>query len=152
MKFGSIVLLAFTFVLTNSFKPAEEIKWMGFNEGYEKALKKKKIMLVDVYTDWCGWCKVMDRETYANSEVAAFINEQFIPIKFNPETQGVTYTFEGKNYTGQELKNTISNGQIRGYPATLFINMDAKKSSLVGGFQKPNEFTKILTDIITQLK
>jgi thiol:disulfide interchange protein len=52
-------------------KPAQhvELTWYGWNEGYAKALKEGKIVLVDAYTDWCGWCKKMDRDTYTNPTI-----------------------------------------------------------------------------------
>jgi len=57
-KYLSIIGLLF--IVTSSFKSANELTWNDFDSGYKLAKKKKKIMLVDVYTDWCGWCKVMD--------------------------------------------------------------------------------------------
>ena len=107
MRKPSAILFFTLFIITNSFKTAEEIKWLDFNTGYKLALKKKKMMLVDVYTDWCGWCKVMDRETYAKSEIATLINQHFIPIKFNPETPNIVYTYEGKEYNGKGLRDAI---------------------------------------------
>jgi thiol-disulfide isomerase/thioredoxin len=56
MNIKILGLLLLTTV-ASSFKSADEIKWLDFNKGYELAKKKKKIMLVDVYTDWCGWCE-----------------------------------------------------------------------------------------------
>jgi uncharacterized protein YyaL (SSP411 family) len=152
MKKLSFALFAVFFILTNSFKSAEEIKWVDFNTGYATAQKKKKIMLVDVYTDWCGWCKVMDRETYAKSEIAAIVNKDFVPIKFNPEVRDQVYTYEGKKYSGMELQGVISNHQIRGYPATMFIDTKTKKSSLISGYKNAKEFTDILNNVKNELK
>jgi len=152
MKKLSVILFFALFIITNSFKTAEEIKWLDFNTGYKLAVKKKKIMMVDVYTDWCGWCKVMDRETYAKSEIAALINQNFVPIKFNPETPNVVYTFEGKEYNGKGLRDAISNSQIRGYPATMFINTKNKKSSLVSGYLNPQEFKVTVENTLLDIK
>ncbi|MFN3446924.1 MAG: thioredoxin family protein [Bacteroidia bacterium] len=152
MKKLSVILFFALFIITNSFKTAEEIKWLDFNTGYKLAVKKKKIMMVDVYTDWCGWCKVMDRETYAKSEIAALVNQHFVPIKFNPETPNVVYTFEGKEYNGKGLKEIISNNQIRGYPATMFINTKNKKSSLVSGYLNPQEFKVTVEHTLLDIK
>ncbi|MES2690850.1 MAG: DUF255 domain-containing protein [Bacteroidota bacterium] len=149
-KFSYILLVSF-FILSNSFKPAEEIKWLDFKTGYETAKKKKKLMLVDVYTEWCGWCEVMDRETYAKSEIAAVINESFVPVKFNPEVPA-EYAYEGKNYAGKDLQGVISNYQLRGYPATIFINTKTKKTSLVSGYKNPQQFTEVLNGVKTELK
>jgi uncharacterized protein YyaL (SSP411 family) len=152
MKKLSVILFFALFIITNSFKTAEEIKWLDFNTGYKLAVKKKKIMMVDVYTDWCGWCKVMDRETYAKSEIAALVNQHFVPIKFNPETPNIVYTFEGKEYNGKGLKEIISNNQIRGYPATMFINTKNKKSSLVSGYLNPQEFKVTVEHTLLDIK
>ncbi len=134
-------------LITSSFTSTESLKWLDFNEGYALAKKKNKIMLVDVYTDWCGWCKVMDRDTYAKKSVVDLINKDFIAIKFNPEKRGITYNFEGKNYTGQELAGVISNYQISGYPTTIFLYPKDKKMNVIGGFQNEINFKGILQEI-----
>lgn len=70
--------------------------WYSFEEGYAKSVEEGKILLVDAYTDWCGWCKVMDRKTYADPAIIAKLNESFICVKFNPEL-GTVYNFRDKN-------------------------------------------------------
>jgi thiol:disulfide interchange protein len=68
----ALAILVIPFLILSAFKPAQtpapkaELKWYGWNEGYAKAVKEGKIVLVDAYTDWCGWCKKMDRDTYSN--------------------------------------------------------------------------------------
>ncbi|MBP9690085.1 MAG: DUF255 domain-containing protein [Bacteroidia bacterium] len=140
MRKSTLLLFVVLLIITNSFKQAEEIKWVDFNTGYNIAVKKKKIMLIDVYTDWCGWCKVMDRETYAKSEIAEIINKNFVAIKFNPETPNVVYTYNGGKFNGKGLRDTISNRRINGYPATLFFNTKNQKTNLVSGYLNPEEF------------
>src|SRR5688572_14422721 len=81
----NLILIALVVpLLTLSFTPTEDIKWENWNDGYSKAVKQKKIALVDCYTDWCGWCKRMDKDTYAKEDIAKKINKHFVPIKFNP--------------------------------------------------------------------
>ena len=70
-----IALLAFGNI---SMKKADEIKWLGFNEGYALAKKKNKIMLVDVYTDWCGWCKRMDRDAFAKNDISSIVSKDYV--------------------------------------------------------------------------
>lgn len=67
-----------------------KLTWMDFAEGYAKAKSENKILLVDAYTDWCSWCKVMDRETYTNAQVIAVLNNEFVCVKFNPEVEKST--------------------------------------------------------------
>jgi len=150
MKKISFVLALAFIIITNSFKPADEIKWVGFNDGYTLAKKNKKIMLIDVYTDWCGWCKRMDRDTYAKSEIAALVNKDFVAIKFNPEAAG-TYTFEGKTYSGQELAGVIGDNQINGYPTTVFIQPKTIKKKLVVGYKNVEQMQGELSAAVSEL-
>lgn len=151
MKKLFTLLLISTLTISYSFKTAEtEVKWLDFNQGYELAQKKHKILLIDVYTAWCGWCKVMDKETYAKPEIIALIKKHFIPVKFNPEIKDVMYTYNGKQYNGRELSGVISNNQITGYPSTLFIDTKTNKVSIVAGYQNPVEFKTTLEQFITQ--
>lgn len=152
MKKIGLILFAATFFISTSFKKADELKWYNFDEGYKLAQKKGKIMLVDLYTDWCGWCKRMDRDTYAKSEVIGVINEDFIAIKFNPEITGVTYTFEGKTYNGDELAKVISKYQLSGYPTTVFYYPKAKKTNVVGGYFDAVKFKGILESVKNEFK
>ena len=71
---------------------SNKLQWFEYVEGYNKAKAENKILLVDAYTDWCGWCKVMDRETYTNAEVIAALNQDFVCVKFNPEVE-MTHSF-----------------------------------------------------------
>ena len=135
------------FFLLTSFKPASELTWMGFNDGYALAKKKNKIMLIDVYTDWCGWCKRMDRDTYEKAEIIEILNKDYVVIKFNPEIQNAVYKFEGKEYNGPQLAAAISNNQINGYPTTIFHSPKNKKTEVLSGYYNPERFKPVLETI-----
>lgn len=148
-----IIGLSFAlFLVFSSFTANEEIKWMDFNKGYELAKKKNKIMLIDVYTDWCGWCKRMDKDTYAKPNIISAVNSDYIPVKFNPEQTGVTYSFEGKTYNGEQLAGVISNYQITGYPTTIFLYPKARKSEIVVGYKNAEQMAPILVEIKQKLQ
>ncbi|MFN4972999.1 MAG: thioredoxin family protein [Bacteroidota bacterium] len=145
-----VVLSVFAFSILSFSPKNDELKWYGFNEGYQLAKKKNKIMLVDVYTDWCGWCKRMDRDTYAKADIIASINKDYVPIKFNPEITGVVYTYGGKEYTnGQELAQVISQNQITGYPTTIFIYPKENKTNVLAGYFTAVQFKPILDKVVT---
>ena len=148
---AKVLMLTMLTLFATSFKTAEEIKWVDFNTGYALAKKKNKIMLVDVYTDWCGWCKRMDRDAYAKPRVAELINKDYVAIKFNPEIEGAVYSYEGKNYTGPQLAAVIGKNQITGYPTTVFINPNAKSSELVVGYKNEEQMIQVLKDIKQRL-
>lgn len=136
--------------ITQSFKASEELPWVDFNTGYATAIKKKKLVLVDVYTDWCGWCKVMDRETYTKADIVALLKSKFVAVKFNPEKKDIVYKYQGKNYTGQELAGVISNYQLTGYPTTIVINPKNNKLHVAGGYLNPMEFKAFLDNILKE--
>lgn len=64
----------------------EKINWLSMAELQAAYAKNPKPIIIDVYTDWCGWCKVMDRETYSNDKVADYINKNFYAVKYNAES------------------------------------------------------------------
>jgi thioredoxin-related protein len=129
-----LLILLSLLILSTSFKTATEINWVGFNEGYTLAKKKKKIMLIDMYTDWCGWCKRMDRDAYGKSEIIDLVTKDFIAIKFNPELKG-EYTFEGKSYSGRELAGVISEYKLNGYPTTVFVHPKTSQKKIIVGYR-----------------
>ncbi|MDZ4669086.1 MAG: DUF255 domain-containing protein [bacterium] len=146
MRIKILALLLFTFTFS-SFKGDDEIKWLDFNKGYELAKKKNKMMLVDVYTEWCGWCKRMDRDAYAKPNIIGIVNSDFVAVKFNPEIKDITYHYEGKNYTGEQLAGVISNYQISGYPTTIFMYPKGKKMEVMSGYKNADQLAPILADI-----
>lgn len=64
---------------------ASPVKWMTFEQAVERTKTEKRKIFIDVYTDWCGWCKVMDKNTFADPAVAKLLNEKFYPVKFDAE-------------------------------------------------------------------
>ncbi len=104
------------------------VQWMSLKEAMEKVKKFNKPIIVDFYTDWCGWCKTMMKTTYANQELAKYINTNFYPVKFNAEGKD-TVEFLGQKYlpTSPEPRTThplaikLLGGKLM-YPTTLFLN------------------------------
>jgi uncharacterized protein YyaL (SSP411 family) len=139
--------LVFIFLLlisSSSFAQNDKLVWYDWNTGYEKAIKEHKIVLVDAYTDWCGWCKKMDRDTYANSEVIKKINQHFVAIKFNPEIAFPTYKIGDQTFDNKQLYGLLTQGQSTGFPTTYYI-IPAKNSLTVEvGYKGPEDFLRIL--------
>lgn len=92
----------------------EEIAWIDLNTAFEQAPAAGKMVLIDFYTDWCGWCKKMDKTTYADSGVIAYINRHFIASKLNPEKSG-DVKLDGETYTARQFASGLN---ITGYPTT----------------------------------
>jgi len=139
----SVVVIAFLMGFSGDKK---QVDWYGWNKGYQKGIKKEKVILVDVYTDWCGWCKKMDKTTYSNPDIVNMIREDFIPIKFNPEDKK-TYVIDGNKVNGRKLLQIISSGKHSGYPSTYFLFPSQREIKKVGGYRGPKAFKKTLKNI-----
>ena len=110
---------------------------------------KKKKILIDLYTDWCGWCKVMDKNTFANEEVANYINKYYYPVKLNAEHKEdikfneKVYSYvssRGKGYN--EFALELTGGKLS-YPSVVFIDEDMNIIQPIQGYQEAKDFIKI---------
>ncbi|MCB0698320.1 MAG: DUF255 domain-containing protein [Chitinophagales bacterium] len=150
MKYISTLLLA---VLFGTFAIAGEndgkgIKWMNWEEVQVAMKKEPKKVWVDVYTDWCGWCKVMDKKTYSNPEVIKYMNEHFYAVKFNAEGRddirfmGTTFSFEPQ-YKANKLAVELMRGQMS-YPTNVFMEKHFQNPSPIPGYQGVPQMELIL--------
>lgn len=109
----SILLILFIFVLSNPFyaqplalpevNKTEKLRWYTIEEAEQLNRSQPKKFMIDVYTDWCGWCKVMDDSTFSHPVIMRLLNQYFYPVKFNAETKD-TIQFNGGKYIN--LKKT----------------------------------------------
>ncbi len=129
-------------------KPKKEIAWLTVEEAAARLQKEKKPILIDLYTDWCGWCKVMDKETYSNEKVIAYIEENFYPVKLNAETRKVV-NWGGKEFTYNpdyrvnEFAALITRGQLS-YPSTVILPADGTAPQAIPGYLKVPDMELIL--------
>ncbi len=140
--------LALVFV-SQSFEMAQDVtlKWEDWNTGYKRGIAENKIILVDAYTDWCGWCKKMDKDTYSDPEIIKKINKNFVAIKFNPELDK-TYYIDSTSYTGRELHAMLSKEYRTGYPTTYFILPQNNKLFINPGYEDPARFSATLDKML----
>jgi thioredoxin-related protein len=117
-------------------KTGERVEWLAFDAATARAKNEKKHLIVDIYTTWCGWCRVMEKETYGNPEVAAYLRENFVLAKVNGESSA-KLRWRGKEMTERQLARTVG---VTGYPATYFFKPDAELLGGMGGFLRPPEF------------
>lgn len=104
------------------------VKWMSLKEAMEKNETNPKPIILDFYTDWCGWCKHMMKTTYADPGLASYINSYFYPAKFDAEGKD-TIDYLGQKYfpttdkprTPHPLAVKLLSGRLS-YPTTLFLN------------------------------
>lgn len=144
-------LLAF-FTATSLLAQTEKLVWEDWNTGYEKALKQNKIILVDAYTEWCGWCKKMDRDTYTNADVVKKINQHFVAIKFNPEVEHSSYKVGDQTLTNLQLYSLLCQGKSTGFPTVYYITPGKNSLVIDPGYKGPDDFIKILDSAIENAK
>jgi len=146
-KFLLILVIAFTTFMVN----AQEVEWLTWEEAAEMAStdKNPKKIFIDVYTDWCGWCKKMDKDTFQNPKVSAYMTENFYMVKLDGEGKdpiefkGKTYKFVPSGRKGyHEFAAALLQGRLS-YPTTIFLDEEMNMLSPVPGYQKPKPFLNI---------
>lgn len=136
-------------LMTSITAVAQEINWMSFEEALEAQKKKPKKIMMDVYTNWCGPCKMLDKNTFQNKDVAKYVNENFYAVKFNAEGNDVvTYkgqTFDNANYK-EELKNRRNSVhklarhfKVSAYPTIVYMDEKGEVIAPIKGYQKPQQ-------------
>ncbi len=118
-----------------------EINWLPYDVGLEKAKKEKKHILVDFYTNWCYYCKKMDKEVFVRPEIVKMLNENFVAIKVNAESRK-ELDIDGYKITERNL--AVSEYRIRGYPAYWFLKPDSEKLGVLPGYQSPDVMMDVL--------
>lgn len=132
-------------------KKKPQIEWMTIEQAYEQSKTNPRKILIDIYTDWCGWCKVMDKQTFTNAEVVSYINQHFYPVKFNAEQRnsielaGEKFDFLMRGGKGvHELALRLTNNQPS-YPTVVFVDERLQVIQPVPGFMKAKEFHEVIT-------
>ncbi|MFD1163654.1 MULTISPECIES: thioredoxin family protein [Hwangdonia] len=141
------VLILLLAVLTSASGFAQKINWVTFQEALELQKKSPKKIMMDVYTNWCGPCKLLDRNTFQNKEVADYVNAHYYAVKFNGEgNESVNYkekTFSNPRYnpananrrnTPHELAGYF---QVSAYPTIVFIDEKGELIFPLRGYQTP---------------
>lgn len=117
-------------------KVAKKLEWLAFDAAAEKAAKQNKHLIVDIYTSWCGWCRVMERETYGNAEVASYLTDNFVLAKVNGESANKLH-WNGEELSERQFARKVG---VTGYPATYFLKPNAELLGGVPGFIRPPDF------------
>lgn len=126
------------------------VNWLTFEQAVEKSKTEKRKIFIDVYTDWCGWCKVMDKNTFSEPLIAKILNEQFYPVKFDAEQKedvvfnGNTFKFVAYGNKGShQLAMALLNNQLA-YPTVVFLDEEFRMIQPLQGYQKAPEFHKVI--------
>ena len=129
--------------VTLSLHPASAIAgpaWRSWDAGLREAGTSRRPVLVDVYTDWCGWCKRMDRDVYARADVQDYLARKFVTVKLDAESNDAA-RYEGRAYTSHALAARFG---VTGYPTTMFLSAKGAHLGSIPGYSPPEDFLLLL--------
>ncbi|MEM6718555.1 MAG: thioredoxin fold domain-containing protein [Bacteroidota bacterium] len=144
-----IILLISVLLVSVTTMQAQKINWVSIEEAQELMKKEPRKVIMDVYTVWCGPCKMLDKNTFGNADVAKYINENYYAIKFNAEGdssvefQGNTYT--NPNYDPAKKKRRNAQHQfarylsVRAYPTMVFFDEEFNLIAPISGYLLPKQ-------------
>ncbi|MBK8805505.1 MAG: DUF255 domain-containing protein [Bacteroidales bacterium] len=155
------LLLSFFFaqIIVAQNQPSSTIQWLSFEEALEKQKTNPKKIIVDVYTDWCGWCKHMDKTTFSDPSIAQYINAYYYAVKFNAEGND-TINYKGKVYTNSMLGKLDRNGnpikksshdlavsllqQRMSYPSIVYLDDSSNVIAPISGYRSAKDIQPFL--------
>jgi thioredoxin-related protein len=127
----------------------KKINWMSMNEALAAQAENPKLIFIDMYTTWCGPCKMLDKKTFSNADVIDYVNEKYYAVKFNAEgDEQVTYLendFGNPNYDPANARRRNSQHQfarhlsIRAYPTVVFLNEKGAVLKAVKSYRSPQQ-------------
>lgn len=127
---------------TTATNTKKEVEWISFEEAEKRMQKQPRKVWIDIYTGWCGWCKVLDKKVLSHPEVVKYLNEKFYSIKFDAERQD-SFVFTGKKwgfmpeYRANGLAVQLMGGQMS-YPTSIMMTEGFENPTPIGGY-KPVE-------------
>jgi len=129
----------------------DSINWMSFPELEAAMANEARPVFIDFYTDWCGWCKRMDKSTFKEKEVVNYLNANFYAVKFDAEEKK-TITYKGKEFkfvtSGRRGYNELAAAYLRGqmsYPTYVVLEDDFDIITAIKGYQTSQQLMPMLT-------
>jgi thioredoxin-related protein len=161
MRLSALFLILLLVGLFPSFRPSEDslneatppvherkkINWMSFNQAHELNQKAPRKIIIDVYTGWCGWCKVMDQRTFTQPAIIDYVNEHFYAVKLDAE-QDAAITVGGQTFRKQGNTHELAINLLQGkmsYPSTVFLDEKMAMIQPIAGYLEPRTFHQIVT-------
>ncbi|MCF6308458.1 MAG: DUF255 domain-containing protein [Flavobacteriaceae bacterium] len=150
MKKSILYLIFFTLLITSPKLFSQEINWLTIEEAEIANKTAPRKIIIDVYTDWCGWCKKMDATTFTNKEVVTYLNKKYYCVKLDGEDKNEIY-FKGKVFNfvdqGRRGYHELAAGFLKGkmsYPNIVFLNEELDILQALPGFRTAEELLPIL--------
>lgn len=143
---GLFLMLNLFFTNANA---QNKINWLTIEEAYAKMQVSPKKTIIDVYTGWCGWCKVMDKETFTNPSVIKYINDNYYAVKLDAETTkdikigNQVYKYSATN-KANDAAVTLLGGKMS-FPSIVYLDEKFNMIQPIPGYMDAKDFHKIIT-------
>lgn len=128
---------------TTTPEPVSNISWISLEEAQLKANEDGKKILVNVYTDWCEFCKKLDNDVYPDSTVMQNLNKFYHSVRLDGESDDLI-TFNGVSMTKEDFAQELG---VRSYPTILFIDSNGELILQINGYMPVNDFQNMLVYI-----
>ncbi len=153
LRISSLILFFGVFLSFLSVKAyaQNKINWLSLEQAYAKTKIAPKKVIIDVYTGWCGWCKVMDKNTFTNAAVIKYINENYYAVKLDAEsTKDIKiadkiYKFDETNKTNQAAIELLQ-GKMS-YPSIVYLDEKFNMIQPLPGYMDAKAFHQVITYI-----
>ncbi|MAR26005.1 MAG: thioredoxin family protein [Flavobacteriaceae bacterium] len=141
-------IISYLFLLSANVY-SQQINWISINELEDVLKTNEKNIIIDIYTNWCGPCKLMEKNTFQNKYISKFINENYHAVKFNAEgNETVTFTekvFQNPNFDVKRVNTRNATHEftrflgVSAYPTTIFLDKDMSLITPVRGYLIPKQ-------------
>ncbi|MGB1204706.1 MAG: thioredoxin family protein [Chitinophagales bacterium] len=129
----------------------KEINWLNFEQVAKLNQEAPRKVIVEVYTDWCGWCKKMDKTTFQHPKIIKYINQNYYAVRFNGEIKE-TVKLNDKQYKFVEVPDKRGYNELAyefldgkmNYPSLVFLDEKLELIQNIAGFQKAPTLDVIL--------
>lgn len=121
----------------------KKIKWNDFESAQFQTLENPKPIFIEFTAKWCGWCKKMDKTTFADDHVIEVLNDQYYAVKVDFDSPDII-KYKGKKYTGKQLAKHFG---IEGLPTMIYIPSDQKSSKTIVGYKTAKQLIKELNKL-----
>jgi len=132
---------AIIFILNGCENAGSSGEWLSIEGGLALAEKENKTVVIDFYTSWCKWCKVMEERTFSEDHVAKYLRKYYVCIRVNAEDKNSTFKYRDKEYSPFSLARKLG---VRGYPSLAYLESDGELIQVVPGFIPPETYIKVL--------
>lgn len=146
-----ILIASILFGLITGFYPRQKLNWIPIEQLEEKLAQEKRKVFFDIYTDWCGVCKRMDRNTFQNKTIVKHLNENYYAVKINAEQKedilfnGTNFKYVEKGRSGvHEFALYITNNNLLGYPSIAFMDENKERLTSITAYLTPVDIEPIL--------